>query len=84
MLAIQHFVNNRECSINYHMHAHNLITDAQYGFVKGRSTELQLLKCTNIWIKSMDQKLFTDTVYIDHAITKSSIDLISSFLARIT
>ena len=22
----------------YHMHAHNLITDAQYGFVKGRST----------------------------------------------
>ena len=54
-------------SINYHMHAHNLITDAQYGFVKGRSTELQLLKCTNIWIKSMDQKQFTDTVYIDLA-----------------
>ena len=54
-------------SINYHMHAHNLITDAQYGFVKGRSTEMQLLKCTNIWIKSMDQKLFTDTVYIDLA-----------------
>ena len=51
-------------SINYHMHAHNLITDSQYGFVKGRSTELQLLNCTNIWIKSMDQKLFTDTVYI--------------------
>ena len=49
-------------SINYHMHAHNLITDAQYGFGKGRSTELQLLKCTNIWIQSMDQKLFTDTV----------------------
>ena len=54
-------------SINYHMHAHNLITDSQYGFVKGRSTELQLLNCTNIWIKSMDQKLFTDTVYIDLA-----------------
>ena len=54
-------------NINYHMHAHNLITDSQYGFVKGRSTELQLLNCTNIWIKSMDQKLFTDTVYIDLA-----------------
>ena len=54
-------------SINYHMRAHNLITDSQYGFVKGRSTELQLLNCTNIWIKSMDQKLFTDTVYIDLA-----------------
>ena len=43
------------------------LPDAQYGFVKGRSTELQLLKCTDIWIKSMDQKLFTDTVYIDLA-----------------
>ena len=49
------------------MHAHNLITDSQYGFVKGRSTELQLLNCTTIWIKSMNQKLLSDTVYIDLA-----------------
>ena len=40
-------------SINYHMHAHNLITDSQYGFVKGRSTELQLLNCNILnWVSS--------------------------------
>ena len=44
-----------------------MLTDSRYGFVKDRSTELQLLNCTNIWIQSVDQKLFTDTVYIDLA-----------------
>ena len=54
-------------NINHHMHSQNLFTDAQYGFVKGRSTEIQLLNCTEMWINSIDKKMFTDTVYIDFA-----------------
>ena len=43
--------------INYHMHAHNLIADSQYNFVKGRPTELQLLNCTNIMDKEYGSKI---------------------------
>ena len=39
---------------------HKLVTDAQYGFLKGRSTELQLLNCTDSWIKNIDKRLFAD------------------------
>ena len=55
-------------NINYHLRVNHLITDSQYGFVKGRSTELQLLNSTNLWIKNIDDKRFSDTVYyIDFA-----------------
>ena len=46
-------------------HHNRLITDAQYGFVKGRSTELQLLNCSKMWINAIDCNKFVDTVYID-------------------
>ena len=42
-----------------------LITDAQYGFVKGRSTELQFLNCSKMWINAIDSNKFVETVYID-------------------
>ena len=51
--------------INFHLHHNRLITDAQYGFVKGRSTELQLLNCSKMWINAIDSNKFVDTVYID-------------------
>ena len=51
--------------INFHLHHNRLITDAQYGFVKGRSTELQLLTCRQMWINAIDSNKFVDTVYID-------------------
>ena len=50
-------------NINYHLYQNHLITDAQYGFVKGRSTELQLLNCSSLW--AVDSKQFVDTLYID-------------------
>ena len=53
--------------INYFMYENRLMSDAQYGFVKGRSTELQLLHCTNSRVKAIDYKRFVDTVYIDFA-----------------
>ena len=50
-----------------HLGRNHLITSAQYGFIKGRSTELQLLNCSCDWVNAIDTKLFADTVYIDLA-----------------
>ena len=50
-----------------HLGRNHLITSAQYGFIKGRSTELQLLNCSCDWVNAIDAKLFADTVYIDLA-----------------
>ena len=53
--------------INYFLYENRLISDAQYGFVKGRPTEIQLLHCTNSRVKAIANKCFVDTVYIDFA-----------------
>ena len=50
-----------------HLCRNHLITSAQYGFIKGRSTELQLLNCSCDWVNAIDTKLFADTAYIDLA-----------------
>ena len=46
-------------NISDHLNMHKLVTDAQYCFLKGRSTELQLLNCTDPWIKSIDKRQIT-------------------------
>ena len=51
--------------IHFHLHHTRLITDAQYGFVKQRSTELQLLNCSKMCINAIYSNTFVDTVYID-------------------
>ena len=33
----------------------NLFSDKQYGFIKGRSTVLQLLKVVDDWVKILDE-----------------------------
>ena len=50
-----------------HLSRNHLITSAQYGFIRGRSTELQLLDCSCDWVNAIDTKCFADTVYIDLA-----------------
>ena len=50
-----------------HLSRNHLITSAQYGFIKGRCTELQLLNCSCDWVNAIDTKCFADTVYIDLA-----------------
>ena len=55
--------------MNYYLYHNHLITDAQYGFVMERSTELQLLNCSSVWVKfnAIDAKCFVDIAYIDFA-----------------
>ena len=33
----------------------------------GRSTELQLLNCSSVWVNAIDAKCFVDIAYIDFA-----------------
>ncbi len=42
-----------------------LLSDCQYGALKRRSTELQLLHCMNMWTNALDQGQFTDVIYFD-------------------
>ena len=50
--------------INYFLYNNRFMLATQYGFVKGRSTEVHLLHCTNLRVKAIDNKRFVDTVYI--------------------
>ena len=50
-----------------HLRRNHHITSARYGFIKGRSTELQLINCSCDWFNAIDAKCFADTVYIDLA-----------------
>ena len=40
-------------------------SDNQYGFIKGRSTVLQLLKIFDDWTHKMDQGVQIDVIYTD-------------------
>ena len=48
-----------------HMTSNNLISDRQYGFVKGRSTRLKLLKVLEEWTQILDRGGGIDCVYCD-------------------
>ena len=45
---------------------HGLLSNFQFGFMKGRSTTLQLLNILNDWTHSMENKNITDCVYMDY------------------
>ena len=51
-------------NVNYHLYRSHLNTDAQYGFVKRRSTELLLLNSSSLWVKAIDTKRFVDTTFL--------------------
>ena len=68
-----------------HMMANNIFSSQQYGFVKGRSTVLQLLNVMDVWTNAIDNGDSIDTVYIDftkafdevpHNILMSKLNLI--------
>ena len=48
-----------------HLLLNNLLSSNQYGFIKKRSTVLQLLKLTDDWTKSLDDNVQVDIVYTD-------------------
>ena len=45
--------------------ANKLFSDRQYGFIKGRSTVLQLLKLTDDWVRVLDEGGQIDVIYTD-------------------
>jgi len=48
------------------MQTENLISDYQFGFIKGRSTSLQLLNIIYDWTNSIENCNFSDCVYLDY------------------
>ena len=48
-----------------HMHSNNLFSPFQYGFIKNRSTTLQLLKVLQLWVNDLDEGLAIDNVNMD-------------------
>ena len=48
-----------------HMMANDLFSTQQFGFIKGRSTVLQLLKVMEIWTRALDNGHAIDTIYLD-------------------
>ena len=42
-----------------------IICTQQYGFIKGRSTSIQLMNVMDLWTKAIDDGFSIDTVYLD-------------------
>lgn len=61
-------------TINNHLEIHDLSNDHQWGFKRGHSTELLLVKMTEDWRRALDQKLVVGIVFIDF---KKAFDTIS-------
>ena len=47
------------------MKTNKLLSPKQYGFIKGRSTTLQLLKVLDDWTRSLEKGKQIDTIYMD-------------------
>ena len=48
-----------------HMITNDLLSPSQFGFIKGRSTSLQLLNVMNAWTKILDEGHEVDSIYLD-------------------
>jgi len=48
-----------------HFKVNNLFSDNQYGFIKGRSTNLQLLSVLDKWTDDLEQGGQIDVIYTD-------------------
>ena len=49
--------------MNYFLQ-NKLISDKQYGFIKGRSTTLQLLNLLDLWTNSLEDGGQIDVIYL--------------------
>jgi len=54
----------RDSTLNF-LQSNNILTDRQYGFVKGSSTTLQLLTILDEWTEILENGGIIDTVYFD-------------------
>ena len=53
--------------IFFYLKSHNLLTKNQYGFISGKSTELQLTKCIKSWYSELNNTKCVDIIYNDFA-----------------
>ena len=61
-------------NIDNHIQENKLLTDCQWGFTKGRSTEGMLLAMTEQWITAVDSGLTVGAIFIDF---KKAFDTVS-------
>jgi hypothetical protein len=52
--------------ITSHMRTNDLLSPKQFGFLNGRSTQLQLLITTEFWQQALDEGYVTYIVYMDN------------------
>lgn len=57
-----------------HLDTNGIIPANQHGFVKGRSTETNLLECLNDWTTYLDDKKACDVVYFDFSKAFDKVD----------
>ena len=53
--------------IMIHFISNNLFNSKQFGFIKGRSTVLQLLYVLDMWVKNLEEGDQIDVIYTDFA-----------------
>ena len=51
----------------FYLKSNNSLTKNQYGFISGKSTELQLTKCLKSWYNVLNNIKFVNIIYIDFA-----------------
>ena len=49
-----------------HMMVNNIFSKQQFGFIKGRSTVLQLLNVMDSWTMALDNGVSIDSIYLDY------------------
>ena len=49
-----------------YMQSENLLSDLQFGFIKGSSTSLQLLNIMNDWTCAIENSNSSDCIYLDY------------------
>ena len=52
-------------SLMDHFRFNNLLSDKQIGFLKGRSTNIQMIRVMDDWSKHLDHGMSVDVVYLD-------------------
>ncbi len=55
-----------EGCIRDHMMVNNIFSKQQFGFIKGRSTVLQLLNVMDSWTMALDNGFSIDSIYLDY------------------
>ena len=54
----------RDCLMD-HLRSNGLLSDKQYGFLKGRSAKIQMIRVMDDWTMHLDQGRSVDVIYMD-------------------